>query len=160
LVVARGGTDEAELHVTGSRVRETLEYSLRRGRAFFAACRDSRVEVGARPSWHPEELVVREFAQNAITWAALQHLGVREGSEITLDFFFETGGPHADHELAEFLTTISGYQAAVEPDGVSGRTQPMTVSPNALDDWARAMLYTGFEHGRCPFAGWSATLSR
>ena len=151
--MARGGTNEAELPVTGSRLRETLRYSLRRARGFFAACRDSRVEVGERPSWHPEELVVREFAQNAITWAALQYLGVREGSEITLDFFFETAGPHADHELAEFLTTISGYQAAAESDGVSGRTQPITVSPNALGDWARARLYTCFEHGRCLFAG-------
>lgn len=90
------------------------------GRAF--ARRHSRVEVGAQTSWHPEELVVREVAQNANMLAALQRLAVREGSEIALDFFFQTAGPDADRELAEFLGSVNGYQAVVEPDGVSGRT--------------------------------------
>ena len=102
---------------------------------------------------------MREVVQNANTWAALQRLGVREGSEIALDFFFQTAGPAADHELAEFLTSLTGYQAVVEPDGVSGRTPPIAVSPSALDEWTRAMLDAGFEHGRCLFAGWTATLS-
>jgi hypothetical protein len=110
--------------------------------------------------WHPEELLGREFAQNAKTWAALQGLGVREGSEIAFDFFFQTAGPDADRQLAEFISSLTGYQVVVEPDGVSGHTPPMAVSPTALDDWVRAMLYAGFEHGRCQFAGWTTTLSR
>jgi hypothetical protein len=160
LVVAGGGAHEAELPDTRNGVREALRHSLRRGRAFVTTRRHSRVEAGARAPWHPEELVVREFAQNANTWAALQRLGVCEGSKIALDFFFQTAGPDADCELAEFLMSVTGYQVVVEPDGVSGRTPPIAVSPIALDDWARAMLYAGFEHGRCLFAGWTATISR
>jgi hypothetical protein len=161
LVVAGGAhAHQAELPDTGSRVREAIRHSLRRGLAFVTSRRHSRGEAAARASWHPEELVVREFAQNANTWAALQRLGVCEGSEIPLDFFFQTAGPDADRGLAEFLGSTTGYQVVVEPDGVSGRTPPMAVSPIALDIWARAMLYAGFEHGRCQFAGWTTTLSR
>lgn len=160
LVVAGGGANDAELPDTGTRVREALRQSLRRMRASVTARRHARVEVGAQASWHPEALVGREAARNANTWAALQRLGVQEESEIALDFFFQTAGPDADHELAEFLRSATGYQAAVEPDGVSGRTPPIPLSPIALDEWARAMLYAGFEHGHCLFAGWTATISR
>ncbi len=159
-VVLAGDAHGAELPDTDKPLRETRLHRLRRARAFVPARRQSRFEGAARASCHPEELLVREFAQNAKTWTALQRLGVQEGNEIALDFFFQTAGPDADRELAEFLGSVPGYRVVVEPDGVSGRTRPMAVSAMALDDWVRAMLYAGFEHGRCPFAGWTATLSR
>jgi hypothetical protein len=156
LVVA-GGTNGAELPDTGKRVHEALLDSLRR---FVKVRRRARVGIPARTSWHPEDLLERELAQNAKTWAALQRLGVGEGSEIPLDFFFQTAGPDADRKLAEYLRSLTDYQVVVEPDGVSGRTRPMPLSAIALDEWVRSMLYTGCEHGRCQFAGWTATLSR
>jgi len=42
----------------------------------------------------------------------------------------------------------------VEPDGVSGRTLPMTVSPRLLDEWVMSMLGLG------AFRGWTATVAR
>lgn len=50
-----------------------------------------------------EDVFAREVAQNARTWAALTRLGVRDGTELRLDFFYETTGAEADHELADFL---------------------------------------------------------
>jgi hypothetical protein len=119
-----------------------------------------RVKAATEASWHPEELLERRLARNATIWAALQRLGVQAGSEIRLDFFFQTGGRDADRELAEFLRSEFDHEVVVETDGISGRTRPMVVTASALDEWVRAMLYAGFEHGGCPFAGWSATVSR
>jgi hypothetical protein len=118
------------------------------------------VKVATKAAWRPEELLELRLARNATTWAALQRLGVEEGNEIRLDFFFETGGRDADRELAEFLRRELNHQVVVEVDGISGRTPPMVVSARALDEWARAMLYAGFEHGECRFAGWTATVTR
>ena len=159
-LVLASGVYAADLPDAGNRVRRALLDSLRLARRFVTARRQAGAEVAAQASWHPEDLLEREFAQNAKTWAALQRLGVHEGSELPLDFFFQTAGPDADRKLAEFLRSLAGYQIVVEPDGVSGRTRPMAVSAMALDDWVRVMLYTGFEHGRCLFAGWTATVVR
>jgi hypothetical protein len=158
--VVAGRAAEKELPDSGDRVREALGRSLGLAQAFITNRRRSRVKTAAAASCHPEKALVLEYAQNAKTWAALQRLGVQEGTEISLDFFFETAGPDADGELAEFLRSVGGYHVVVEPDGVSGRTRPMAMSAMALDAWVRAMLYAGLEHGRCLFAGWTATLSR
>src|SRR5262249_40580651 len=62
-----------------------------------------------------------------------QRLAVREGSEIALDFFFQTAGPDADRELAEFLSQ------RLPSRGRAGRRErphrPIAVSPIALDEW-------------------------
>src|SRR5262249_62367932 len=100
------------------RVGGALLHSLGRARRFFTARGPARVKVvSAKASWHPEELLERALAQNASTWAALERLGVQEGSEIRLDFFFETGGPDADRELADFLRNATGHHVVVEADG-------------------------------------------
>jgi hypothetical protein len=70
----------------------------------FAGRRDAgRAEEGANVRRLPEDLLPGELVQNATTWAALRRLGVRDGTELPLTFFFETAGAEADHELAEFL---------------------------------------------------------
>ncbi len=107
---------------------------------------------------HPEELIGREIAQNAKTWAALMRLGVRNGTRLPLHFFYETGGPEADEELAEFLRHDAGYEVTIEPDGVSGRTPPMPLSSAALDAWVWTMLCASHMHGGAAFAGWTATV--
>src|SRR5262249_30265470 len=84
-----GGTHGAELPDATKKVRGALLDSLRRLPRFVSARRHPRAGVAAKASWHPEDLLGRELAQNAKTWAALQRLGVHEGSEIPLDFFFQ-----------------------------------------------------------------------
>ena len=107
---------------------------------------------------YPEDALAGELAQNARTWAILRRLGVEEGTELPLDFFFETAGPEGDAELAAHLREVAGYDVVLEPGGVKGRTEPMGLSPAALDEWVLAMLQTGCDHGACAFAGWTATV--
>ena len=114
----------------------------------------------ARSFQGPEDVLALEIAQNALTWAALDRLGVVEGTELTLDFFYETGGPEADQELAAFLRSEAGYEVVVESDGVAGRTPSMPLSATALDAWVATMLRWSWEHGGCAFAGWTATVRR
>jgi hypothetical protein len=109
---------------------------------------------------HPDEVVARECARNRLTWAALARLGVAEGTELALDFFFQTAGADADRELAAFLDAEAGYAVVIEKDGVTGRTSPMPIGPTALDQWVESMLHAGYEHGRCAFSGWTATVVR
>jgi len=114
--------------------------------------------TGARQARHPDEVIGSEVAQNRRTWAALERLGVREGAELPLQFYFETAGADADRELAEYLRAACGYTVEIEAEGLAGTTPPMTVGPAALDDWVRGMLYAGYRHGGCAFAGWTATV--
>ncbi len=106
-----------------------------------------------------EEVLAREVAQNVRTWAALTRLGVRDGTELRLDFFYETTGAEADQELADFLEQ-EGYEVTIEADGIKGRTRPMALSPARLDDWVLTMLCAGNIYGGCSFAGWTATVAR
>src|SRR5262249_32496781 len=111
------------------------------------------------PQPHPGELD-RHRAQSARTWAVLERLGVEEGAELALEFFFESGGLEADRELAGYLQGICGYRVEIEPGGVSGQTHPMRVGPGPLDRWVTSMLDAGAEHGGCAFRGWTATIQR
>lgn len=108
---------------------------------------------------HPDEAIGAEVAQNRRTWAALERLGVREGAELPLHFYFETAGEEADSKLAEFLRSECGYKVEREPEGLAGTTPPMRVGPAAIDDWVRGLLYAGYQNGGCAFAGWTATIS-
>jgi hypothetical protein len=101
-----------------------------------------------------EDLLARHRARNARTWDVLERLGVGEGAELALSFVFAGAGPAADRSLAEHLRHELGYVAEVEPDGVSGRTVPMSVSLRLLDEWVTSMLGLG------AFRGWTATVER
>ena len=71
---------------------------------------------------HPDEVISAEIAQNAKSWAVLRRLGVRDGDELPLVFYFETAGSRADRELAGFLRSEAGYKIVIEPDGLTGWT--------------------------------------
>jgi hypothetical protein len=101
-----------------------------------------------------DDLIARHRARNALTWGVLERLGVREGAELALSFAFAGAGRAADRSLADHLRDELGYVAEVEPDGVSGRTLPMIVSPGLLDEWVSSMLGLG------AFTGWTATVQR
>jgi hypothetical protein len=120
--------------------------------------RGSRKDAAEARPRHPDEVIGLELAQNRQTWAALRRLGVREGTVLPLHFCFESGGPEADRKLASFLQA-GGYRVVLGSDVLDGWTPPMVLGLEAIDDWVRTMLYAGYQHGGCAFAGWTATVS-
>src|SRR5262249_43314105 len=108
----------------------------------------------------PDEVLERELARNDATLAILRRLGVAETDELPLAFVFETGGPEADARLAAHLEAEAGYEVWIVQGGVSGRTEPVELSSEALEAWVRAMLGAGRRFGGCAFGGWTVALSR
>jgi len=121
--------------------------------------RDRDARAGRSPGWEPDEVIARELVQNAQTWEALLRLNVLEGSELVLEFVYETAGEAADRDLAEFLRSETDYEVQVESVGVTGQTKPIPVSLSVLDEWVRTMVLAGHVHGGCAFGGWTATVS-
>jgi hypothetical protein len=101
-------------------------------------------------------------ARNAAIWAALTQAGVTEATELRLDFFYDSAGEASDAELAAFLGSETDYEVVrtSKQYGVTGSTQPTTVTPQILDDWVRWMVLAGYEHGACKFDGWGAPVPR
>lgn len=160
---------DASLVVVGSRghgkLGSTLLGSVSRGCALHAECpvvvvRDPTGSASRARTWDADELIALEIAENARSWKALARLGVREGAELPLEFVYESGGPAADRVLAEFLRTDRRYEVEIAPEGITGWTLPMPLSPSALDEWVTQMVLAGREHGGCAFDGWTATISR
>lgn len=160
---------DADLLVVGSRghggLAGALLGSVSQACAQHAECpvviiRDTGpAKVKGAKEWHPDEVIAREVAQNRQTWEALQRLGVGEGAKLCLEFVYESGGAGGDRELAEYLRSETDYALEIEDGGVTGSTQPMAVSPEALDDWVAWMVLAGHDHGGCAFDGWTATVS-
>ena len=100
---------------------------------------------------HPDEAIGREAAQNRRTWAALERLGVREGAELPLHFYFETAGAGADGELARYFRDRCGYKVVLEPDGLACTTPPMSS--------ARPPSTTGFAACSMPATSMAAASS-
>lgn len=159
---------EASLVVVGSRghgaLGAALLGSVSRGCAHHAECpvlvmRDPTGSAASARTWDPDELIALEIAENERGWKALTRLGVSEGAELPLEFVYESGGPAADRVLAEFLQTDRQYKVEVAPEGITGWTPPIAVSPSVLDEWVRQMVLAGHEHGGCAFDGWTATIS-
>ena len=132
----------------------------KRGGIFAGLLGSARTERRVDACPYPDEVIGREYARNKVTWASLARLGIVEGTELALDFFYETAGADADRELAAFLNGKAGYEVVIETDGVTGRTPLMPIGPTALDKWVESMLHAGYEHGRCAFSGWSTTIVR
>jgi hypothetical protein len=155
--VATGGEPE---QATAIRGLIPAEPGRGRGGILAGILGPARTEPCVDACPHPEELLARERARNELTWACLARLGIAEGDELGLDFFYETAGVEGDRKLAAFLRCEAAYEVIVETEGVKGRTPRMPVGPSALDLWVETMLYAGYEHGRCAFSGWTATVVR
>lgn len=106
--------------------------------------------------WTPEDEIAANRTRNVHTWEALQKHGVTEATELRLDFSYEVPNASAAKQLAEFLRAETDYDVALNEEGVSGTTQPTTVSPPILDEWVEWMILAGYENGRCMFDGWGA----
>jgi hypothetical protein len=121
----------------------------------------ARLELGSpNVTWDIDAELERALAKNAATWGALERLGIREGQELPIHFYFESAGALVDKRLAGFLRSELGYDAEADADGVNGRTPPLTLSPELLDRWVYEMFLAGYQCGGCRFVGWSATVTR
>ena len=105
-----------------------------------------------------QDVLARQLAMNAQTWATLRGYGVDESTELVLDFFFVAPSEHAAWELAAFLRGETDYTITVSAAriGVKGSTQPTAVSLEILDQWVDWMVSAGAEYGECEFDGWGA----
>ncbi len=99
---------------------------------------------------------------NAETWKALTGVGVREGTPLRLDFLFDAPDHPSAQALANHLMRSFSYLAEPRTERrlfrrrwvVFGRTAPVAVSPDFLDEWVETMIRVGVEHGGCDFDGW------
>jgi len=156
---------EDDLLVVGSRghgaFTATLLGSVSQACTHHAACpvivvRGKRSSVG----WQVDDVIAREYERNAETWRALCRLGVDEGSELALEFVYESGGAESDAELAAHLRQTTDYTVDLDDSGVSGETRPMALGRELLDNWVREMICAGHDHGGCAFGGWTATVEQ
>ncbi len=116
------------------------------------------VAVGSE-DWTPEDEIAAKQTRNVHMWEALQKHGVTEATELRLDFFYDAPNASAAKQLAEFLREETDYDVAFTEEGVTGTTQPTTVTPSMLDEWVEWMVLAGYENGRCKFDGWGAEVS-
>jgi nucleotide-binding universal stress UspA family protein len=156
---------EGDLLVVGSRghsaLAATLLGSVSQACTLHARCPVVVVRgVSRTTDWQIADVIAREAARNSETWAALSRLGVTEGCALALDFVYESAGADADAALAAHLHECTDYVVVIEETGVSGRTQPMALSPDVLDVWVQEMVGRGHEHGGCMFDGWTATVDQ
>jgi hypothetical protein len=93
---------------------------------------------------------------NAQTWMALRGRGVDEETEVRLGFAYKAADRAAADELLWFLQRETDYDVRADANGVTGSTQPTTVSLEILDQWVEWMVRAGHENGRCKFDGWGA----
>jgi len=114
-----------------------------------------------------DPVLEHQLSMNRETWKALEEHGVREGAELSLDFFFVAPGEEAARALATYIGAETDYEAEAssvktgwlsKPHwGVSGSTPPTAVSPDVLDEWVTWMVAAGQAHG-CEFDGWGAAV--
>jgi nucleotide-binding universal stress UspA family protein len=160
-----GLAGDGDLLVVGSRghgaLAATLLGSVSHACTQHASCPVVVVRSSRRPvDWQVADVIGRERARNAETWEALRRLGVAEGTELALSFAYESAGADADAALAAHLQETTGYVVELDETGVNGETQPIALSPAAIDDWVEAMVRAGHEHGGCMFGGWTATVEQ
>ncbi len=115
--------------------------------------------------WY-EQIHELQLQRNREIWAQLQEQGVDEQTMLRLGFIYAAPGLAEARDLAAFLREETDYDLDVrarQDDGeeswfVMGTTQPTTVSPALLDDWAEWMIAAGAAEGPCAFDGWAAQL--
>lgn len=94
-----------------------------------------------------------------LTLAELRKHGVGESSQLKLEYFFYTNAPEKAAALTAKMQSL-GYQAE---DGrsasgkkeylITGWTDPIPMSVEAVVDWSRRMCEIGYAHD-CDFDGW------
>jgi Regulator of ribonuclease activity B len=114
-----------------------------------------------------EPELAHQLEMNRTTWAALQEHGVRDGTELLLDFFYFAPGQAEADALASSVRAETDYQVEVGSTKsgllgkrswhVNGTTGPTPASLAELDEWVTRMVQLGNRHG-CEFDGWGAPI--
>jgi regulator of ribonuclease activity B len=108
-----------------------------------------------------EKILARQLAMNGETWATLQEHGVREDTELRLDFSYNAPSHQAAEDLQALLREQTDYDLHVLSSGsllsrkwrLEGTTQSTRISHAILDQWVRWMVLAGAE-ASCEFDGW------
>jgi hypothetical protein len=108
-----------------------------------------------------DALLERQLTMTQATWLRLVRHGVRENTELRLDFAYDAASYHEAKELQRFLTDETDYESGVTANQdrwrITGTTQPTTVSLAILEQWVEWMVATGLEFG-CVFDGWGSEM--
>jgi hypothetical protein len=108
--------------------------------------------------WRPDDVIAKLMVINEQTWVALERLGVTAETQLRLHFDYEGDDEAARSRLADYLRRETDYEVQVVPDGVTGSTEPRTLSLESLHEWVRWMVLAGYENGPCKFDGWDSTI--
>jgi hypothetical protein len=114
-----------------------------------------------------DPVLEHKLTMNRETWKVLGEHGVREGTELTLDFFFFAPGEDEARALAAYVEAQTDYEVEVSSSkggllskrqwAVNGSTRPTPVSLDALDELAIWMIAAGRAHAG-EYDGWGAAV--
>ena len=114
-----------------------------------------------------DPVLEHQLSMNRATWSALGEHGVKDGTELSLDFFFFAPGENEARALATYIAAETDYQVEASSAkagllskrqwAVNGSTRPTAVSLDVLDEWVTWMVAAGRAHG-CEFDGWGAAV--
>lgn len=109
------------------------------------------------------QLLAKQLTMNEETWRALQKHGVRESTELRLDFSYNAPDEASAKSLKTVLEDETDYEVTISSNGrmlrkkwsVQGSTQQTPVSKEIIDQWVDWMVTAGL-HQNCEFDGWGA----
>lgn len=105
------------------------------------------------------DYLTEQIALTRATWARLQELGVIDGSELQLDFFYAAPTSARATQLQLFLEQQTDYEAQVTADRdqwiLRGQTQRAPLSLAIVEQWVDWMVTAGLRF-ECVFDGWGA----
>jgi hypothetical protein len=107
------------------------------------------------------DLLAQQLARTRALWHSIEVRGVREGTELTLDFSFEAPSLSRASALCELLRRETDYSVDVSAHEdewtVSGHTQRAAISLAILEQWVDWMVAAGEQTGAI-FDGWGTEL--
>ena len=105
----------------------------------------------------------KQLKWNKNTFAMLKEAGLRDESEVELDFSYVSSDERLGEELAELLINEFDYkvktyyhQGKFMVDGTTGKTK---LSLQLLDQWVNWMCNKGSKY-QCMFNGWGTSVPR
>ena len=108
-----------------------------------------------------QELLAKQLAMNGKTLERLVINGLKDDTEVQLDFFYYGQDEEAGQRFVDFLLKESGYNAAIAKDddgwAVTGKTKNTRVTKEILDRWVDWMIIAGLKYD-FEFDGWGTVV--
>ena len=108
-----------------------------------------------------EDNIEHQLRMLDVTWEAFEENGVKEDTELVLDFVYLAPNKESANSLN---SALENYDSSVRSEGmlkkkwfVDGNSHPTTVSKNTLAQWLDFMIALGWEHN-CEFDGFGASM--